>query len=90
MEQPERCKLGDVVTHRIHGMEGVVSGITHYLNGCVSCGVIPTTLKDGKPQDWYWADQIEWLVKEPAKFAPPDRVPGGPMPTPPEIAGAER
>jgi len=83
----QKCNLGDVVRHRIHGLTGVVSVISYYLNGCVSCGILPLKLKDGKAAEWYWADQIEWIVVKPGKFAAPKTVPGGPMPTPP---GPER
>lgn len=69
-------KLGDKVKDKLTGFEGIVMGRTEYLNGCVSIGILPIELKDGKPQDWVWIDEQRVDITSKA-----DR--GGPQPKAP-------
>lgn len=48
--------MGKEVIDRITGFKGIVTGICHYLTGCVMIGVQPKLNKDGK------LDRDEWFA----------------------------
>jgi len=59
--------LGDKVKDRINGFEGIVTGRTEYLYGCIRVLVDPTDLdKDGKPREMQWLDEdrVELVVAD--------------------------
>jgi hypothetical protein len=70
--------LGQEVKDRLTGFSGFVMGRTEYLNGCVSIGVMPKELKEGKPQDWIWFDEQRLDENSQVKV-------GGPQPQPPQV-----
>ena len=73
-------KLGDRVRDTISGFEGICTGRSVYLNGCVHVWVAPTELdKDGDMRKAQWIDepQLEIVKKEKKKAAKPT---GGPSP----------
>lgn len=50
------AKLGDIVTDRITGFTGTVTGIAEFLYGCKRVLIQPSELKDGKPIEDMWFD----------------------------------
>ena len=53
-----KIKLGDIVTDRISGYEGIVIARTEWLYGCTGIGVQSTGLKDdGTKRDTQWFDE---------------------------------
>ncbi len=73
-------RLGDKVKDRITGYEGIVTGITNWLNGCARIGVQSTKLKDGKPleTEWFDVNQIQLVKSKVMKTLNTDT--GGPRP----------
>jgi hypothetical protein len=74
-------ELGTTVKDTITGYEGVVTGITFWLNGCTRVGVTSRELKDGIPKDAQWFDEMQ-LEAVKAKVEPVQPKRGGPMPDP--------
>ena len=69
------CKVKDSVT----GLEGIVVGRTHYLNGCIQWGVRPPIDKDGKVVDAFWIDEAQLeRTGDGIAVASPFRMTGGP------------
>lgn len=60
-------KMGDKIRDRVSGIEGLATGVTHYLNGCEQWLVSLGTDKDGKHQSgiWYDVQQLEVVDKDP-------------------------
>ena len=82
---PHSLTLGDTVRDTITGLEGIVVGLGHWLNGCVRVGVQPKQLKDGVPVEdsWFPAAQLEPVIKNPD---PPSKsYTGGPMRAPKQM-----
>ncbi len=77
----KKFKLGCTARDTITGFEGIVIGVTEWLNGCVRYGIQPQELKDGKiiEANWFDSEQIELVKKTKKKAAKPA---GGPMPDP--------
>jgi hypothetical protein len=69
-------KLGQKVKDKFTGFTGIVMGRTEYLYGCISIGILPSKLKDGKPADWVWIDEQRLTCLSKAKA-------GGPQPEAP-------
>ena len=69
-------ELGTKVKDSITGFEGVATGRTVYLNGCVQVLVEPPVGDDGQPGKSHWVDE-QRLDTTSAATA------GGPQPTPP-------
>ena len=69
-------KLGDKVKDSITGFTGIVIARATYLNGCISCEVESTKLKDGAPLKCHWFDE-QRLDKTSKATAggPKDRMP---------------
>lgn len=85
--------LRDIVRDTITGYQGVVIGLTTWLNGCVRVTVQAQELKDGKPVESYCIDepQLEIITKyEAPASAPVLAKTGGPIPTPKRRADVSR
>jgi len=84
-------KLGSRVKDTISGLEGIATGRTEYLFGCVRIQVTPQKVKDGAAVEGQWLDEDQ-LVKAgsfvPAR--PTAGATGGPMPAPKRAADATR
>lgn len=59
-------ELGSKARDTITGFEGIVVGITHWLNGTVRVGIQPQGLHDGKviEIDWFDEPQVEAVEAE--------------------------
>jgi hypothetical protein len=89
MKDESPAQLGDRVKCRVTGYTGIVTAVTHWLNGCRRLGIQDEKLKDGKPAEAQYFDdeQLEvvkrgvhkpvTLAKTPAPPAQPSRT-GGP------------
>ena len=79
-----KFQLGSVLKDKITGFEGVAVARDEWLTGCVRYGLQATKLKDGKPLNVQWLDEINLVVVEAAEksLAPPYRA-GGPHPATP-------
>jgi len=79
-------KLGARVKDNLTGFEGVMTGKTEWLYGCVRIGIEPTELdKDGKPQETMWFDEQRVEIVKPKKVkisASSRATSGGPKPDP--------
>ena len=77
-------ELGEKVRDQISKFEGIVIGVTEFLNGCTRVGVQSTVLKDGTPIDVEWFDepQLEEVQKAVINCGPKNT--GGPMPSTPK------
>lgn len=81
---------GDLVKHRITGLEGVVTSVSRWLYGCDTVGFAPKQEKDGKPADRVMANskELELLQKHhlPIDASPspskPKKPTGGPVEMP--------
>ncbi len=83
VERPaEHVELGDVVKHRISGLEGVVTAITSWLEGCSLVQLQPRALKDGVPVDASAFDERTVTVLERRTPKPEPVRTGGPRPEP--------
>lgn len=59
---------GDKVLDKISGFEGIVTGTTIYLNGCVRFIIQPKIDKDGKMPGPEWIDEEQLEVLEKGAF----------------------
>ena len=62
-----KIKLGDFVQDTITKYEGVVVGITNWLNGCARIGIQNKTKRDTRtnlPVDIYWVDETTVVIKK--------------------------
>lgn len=79
----EKPSLGDQACDRITGFEGIVTGISGYLNGCARVMIQPSTLdKEGKmlePQ-WFDIEQTKLVQRDPLGFSGKQQPVGGPRP----------
>ncbi len=76
--QPEL--LGFTVRDRITGFQGVATGRTLYLNGCVRYTVEGRVQDDGKlPVEWFDEARLEIVEKDKAPSTGDDESPGGPV-----------
>jgi hypothetical protein len=77
--------LGDYAKDSLTGFEGVVVGITQWLNSCRHIGIKPTALdKDGRVPATEWFDEPQVVVLSPGHFLPDPLAPlapGGPVPS---------
>lgn len=73
---------GDKVKDRVTGYEGIVIGVTHWLNGCIRIGIQGVGKMDELPKDAFWADSNQVEVLEAGVIKPgrlyTDEPPGGP------------
>jgi hypothetical protein len=83
IERPaEPVELGDTVKHSLSGLEGVVTAITGWLEGCSIVQVQPRELKDGVPVDVSAFDErlLTILVRKTPRVEPVRT--GSPRPEP--------
>ena len=59
--------LGDLIADKITGFKGIVTGVCFYNTGCIQYGVQPLELKDGKPNESHWHDEIRVKLIEKRK-----------------------
>jgi hypothetical protein len=78
----EGVSLGDKVKDKISGIQGVVIGISHWLNGCDTIGIRPRAGKDNKEVDCLWVDDIQVEVLHEGFFFEKEKKTGGPQPIP--------
>ena len=77
--------LGDKVTDPITGFTGVIVGITQWMQGCAVASVQPPMGADGKVPESHGFDVTRIVMAEKAAATiEPQRVTGGPQPTPPK------
>jgi len=70
-------KLGLKVRDQVTGLEGVITGVTFDLYGCIQCIVNPGLDKEGKPRDTLWFDIARLHPLSPTPVMPvPDFVSG--------------
>lgn len=76
--------LGDLAKDSISGFEGIVTGITEWLNGCKRVAVSPRELKDSKPIEAQWFDVQQVVVVEKGIYFKSESTvpPGGPQKDP--------
>lgn len=87
-----RVELGDRAKDRITEFEGVITCITTWLNGCVRVGIQSEKLKDGKPLDAEYFDEVQVEILESGYIKPHHKTqaeaktvakpPAGPAPNP--------
>lgn len=77
--------LSDKVRCKVSGFEGIITGRTEYLNGCIQLLVNPRCDKDGKPVDGVWIDeqQLEVLEYNAIDLSGGEKPIGGPQNSPP-------
>lgn len=73
--------LGCIAKDKISGFQGVVVGVTQWLNSCIRYTICPQELKDGKPIDGHSFDdkQCEYVGPGPIEHT---KETGGPAPEP--------
>ena len=54
--------LGDKVKDKYTELEGTAVAKATYINGCVQYLILPEALKDGKPIDDIWIDEVQLVV----------------------------
>jgi len=81
-----KFELGAKVKDVIDGFEGVITGRTEYMTGCVQYCVMPDKMdKDNKKLEGHWLDEGRLvLIKKPAKvlldaMGRSEAAPGGPQ-----------
>jgi hypothetical protein len=81
-------ELGDRVKEKITGFIGIVTGISHWLTGCSTCGVQSKGTNDGKPISPQWFDigRLEVIDKNVISqgdvLVAEEPIPGGPQDIP--------
>jgi hypothetical protein len=85
--------MGNKVRDLVSGIEGIITGRTEWLNGCVQFIVTPPLDKDGKKQDMLWVDwqQLELVdsgitAHVQAQLAAAPKTAGGPSRAVPRAA----
>jgi hypothetical protein len=76
-----KIKLGDYVEDTITGYEGIVTGITHWLNGCARVGIQSKENRSnetGLPVDIYWVDETTIKIKKVQVHKSTQKENGGP------------
>lgn len=76
-----KVKLGQKARDTISGVEGVAVARTEWMYGCVRITVQPEGSKDGKPYEFFVADEPQ-LVAAKAPAAKNAKVGHGPHPDP--------
>jgi len=88
----EMIENGDRVRDMVSGLEGIITGETKYLNGCVRFIVQPKINKDGKVPESEWVDsqQIEILEKKAFQKSKKEEVVISEKPSPLPIPDARK
>lgn len=83
MAQPNEIQLGDLARDQLTGFQGVVVGITSWINCCRHIGIKLESLdKDGKPREAMWFDEPQVRLVTRGHFQPDPVDPsatGGPV-----------
>lgn len=81
-----KFNLGSEVKDKITGFKGIIRGRTQYLTGYNVYGVQSQKLKDDKPLEWIWFDEMQITLFKKAKiklnepeFQKKKIKPGGPI-----------
>lgn len=77
----QKIKLGDYVADKITGFDGVVVGITTWLNGCARIGIQDKEARNsetGLPVEIYWVDETTVKVKKVQSVKRTQTKKGGP------------
>lgn len=83
--QVREVSLGDRVSDKVTGFEGVVTGVANYISGCRQCCVAPPA-KDGGFRDSQWFDDDRLTVVAPQAVSLKERRrDGGPQSNPAPI-----
>ena len=82
-----KFNLGEILKDNVTGFKGAVMARSDYFTGCRHYGLQAQTLKDGKPLDWEWIDEVRLIrMKNAKKILPePTKDNGGPAPNAPQI-----
>ena len=56
---PSKYQIGDTLKDRLSDFQGVVVAITFYATGCEHYGLQSSALKDGRPVDYEWFDEVK-------------------------------
>lgn len=77
--------LGSKVRDTITGFEGIATGNSTYLNGCISICITRSELtKDGEPKvEWFDEQRVEVVESGAFRAQPSAATAGGPHSTPP-------
>lgn len=83
VERPDTpVSVGDLVRHELSGLEGIVTAITSWLEGCSIVTIQPKELKDGVPVDpSVFDERLLTIVQQKNPPAPAVRT-GGPRAEP--------
>lgn len=57
-------KLGDKVKDKLTELEGTAIAKAVYLNGCIQYQIMPRELKDSKPVEDIWIDEVQLEIIE--------------------------
>lgn len=68
-----KVKLGQKVRDTISGVEGVAVARTEWLYGCVRVTIQPEGSKDGKPYDYFNADEPQLVAARAPEKANPQK-----------------
>jgi hypothetical protein len=77
-----KVELGDKVKDVVSSYQGIVIGITRWLNGCSRLGIQAPKKKDGTVPDVYWIDEPQVIVVKKKAVQLNIKDTGGPIPTP--------
>jgi len=76
--------IGDELQDKVTGLRGVVMVIAKYATGCLSYGLLPRELNNGKEYAWTWLDESRLEMAVPNSISFEDNNNGGPHPNPPQ------
>lgn len=70
-------KLGDKVKDKLTDLEGTAVAKAVYLNGCIQYQIMPKELKDSKPVEDIWIDEVQLELLEANDIEEPEPIHGG-------------
>jgi len=71
---------GDEVKDGVSGYKGIIRARADYLTGCNRYGVQGQKMKDNKPCEWVWFDEMELTLIKSKKVSYSKMNTGGPLP----------
>lgn len=60
----KEIKLGDKIRDKLTNLEGTAIAKATYLNGCIQYQIMPRELKDSKPVEDIWIDEVQLEIVE--------------------------